>query len=98
VEPGVGASAISLLQSSQPPPIETVLATLLNELSAISNDVMLLLDDYHVIDARDVQERRTWSSWQCQQCAGVERSPRCWAGLGRYPASWSTSGRCLRLA
>src|SRR5881409_2003963 len=56
VEPGVGAGAISLLQSPQPPPIETLLATLLNELSAVSNDVVLVLDDYHVIDARDVQD------------------------------------------
>ena len=54
-EPGVGAGALSLLQSPQPP-IEAVLATLLNDLSAISNDVVLVLDDYHVIDARDVQD------------------------------------------
>ena len=33
VEPGVGASAISLVQLPQPPAIETVLAPLLNELS-----------------------------------------------------------------
>ncbi len=52
---GVGASALSLLQSPQPP-IEAVLATLLNDLGAISNDVVLVLDDYHVIDARDVQD------------------------------------------
>jgi LuxR family maltose regulon positive regulatory protein len=54
--PGVGASAHSLLQAPRPPPIETVLATLLNELSALTNDVVLVLDDYHVVDARDVQE------------------------------------------
>jgi len=53
--PGVGAGALSLLQSPQTP-IEAVLATLLNDLSAISNDVVLVLDDYHVIDARDVQD------------------------------------------
>jgi LuxR family maltose regulon positive regulatory protein len=53
--PGVGASALSLLQSPQPP-IEAVLATLLNDLHAISNDVLLVLDDYHVIDTRDVLE------------------------------------------
>ena len=53
--PGVGASALSLLQSPQPP-IEAVLATLLNDLGAIANDVVLVLDDYHVIDARDVQD------------------------------------------
>ena len=34
VAPGIGASALSLLLGAQPPPIETVLATLLNELRA----------------------------------------------------------------
>src|SRR3982074_3706512 len=45
VEPGVGVSAISLLQSPQPPPIEAVLTQLVNELSAMSTDVILALDD-----------------------------------------------------
>jgi LuxR family maltose regulon positive regulatory protein len=53
--PGVGADALSLLQSPQPP-IEAVVATLLNDLSAFSNDVVLVLDDYHLIDAREVQD------------------------------------------
>jgi len=52
---GVGAGALSLLHSSQPS-IEAVLATLLNDLHAVSNDVVLVLDDYHVIDARDVHD------------------------------------------
>jgi LuxR family maltose regulon positive regulatory protein len=54
VAPGVGAKASSLLQGPQPPPIETILATLLNELGAVPNHVVLLLDDYHVIDAHDI--------------------------------------------
>jgi LuxR family maltose regulon positive regulatory protein len=37
-------------------PIETVLASLLNDLSAISEDVVLVLDDYHVIEAREVRD------------------------------------------
>ncbi len=53
-EPHIGASAISLLQSPQPPPIETILATLLNELTRISHDFVLVLDDYHVIDAGEI--------------------------------------------
>ena len=52
--PGVGAGALSLLQPPQPPN-EAGLVALLNDLDAISNDVVLVLDDYHVIDARDVQ-------------------------------------------
>jgi LuxR family maltose regulon positive regulatory protein len=55
VAPEVGAAALSLLQAPRPPPIETVLAPLLNELSAGSNDIVLVLDDYHVVDAPDVQ-------------------------------------------
>jgi LuxR family maltose regulon positive regulatory protein len=53
--PGVGANTLSLLQSPQPPG-EAGLVTLLNDLDAISNDVVLVLDDYHVIDVRDVQD------------------------------------------
>ena len=56
VAPGVGASALSLLQSPQPPPIETVLATLLNELGAVPSDVVLVLNDYHLIDAQDLND------------------------------------------
>jgi LuxR family transcriptional regulator, maltose regulon positive regulatory protein len=50
----VGADALTLLQSQQS--IETVIASLLNDLQTVSNDVVLVLDDYHLIDARDVQE------------------------------------------
>ena len=57
--PGVGAGALSLLQSPQAP-IDAVLPTLLNDLSAISNDVVLVLDDYHVVDSRDIQDGMTF--------------------------------------
>jgi LuxR family maltose regulon positive regulatory protein len=55
VAPGVGASALSSLQESQPPPIETVLSSLLNELSVVPNDIVLVLDDYHEVDTHDIQ-------------------------------------------
>ena len=54
--PGVGESALALLQAPQPPPIETVLTALLNDLGATAGDIVLVLDDYHVIDAREVQD------------------------------------------
>jgi LuxR family maltose regulon positive regulatory protein len=53
--PGVGPSALSVLRSPQAP-IEAVLTTLLNDLDALADDVVLVLDDYHLIDARDVQD------------------------------------------
>ena len=55
VAPGVGASALSLLQESQPPPIETVLALVLNDLGAVANEVVLVLDDYHEVDTHELQ-------------------------------------------
>jgi LuxR family transcriptional regulator, maltose regulon positive regulatory protein len=56
VASGVGESALALLDAPQPPPIETVLTTLLNDLGAVAGQIVLVLDDYHVIDARDVQD------------------------------------------
>ncbi|MGO4689160.1 LuxR C-terminal-related transcriptional regulator [Glaciibacter sp. 2TAF33] len=51
----VGATALSLLQSPQSP-IEAVLATLVNDLHVLTNDVILVLDDYHLIESREVHE------------------------------------------
>jgi LuxR family maltose regulon positive regulatory protein len=53
--PGVGSSALGLLQSSQPS-TEAVLATLLNDLNAVSNDLVLVLDDFHLIEAPEVRD------------------------------------------
>jgi LuxR family maltose regulon positive regulatory protein len=49
VVPGVGADALPLLQSPQPN-VETILATILNELASVPVDVDLVLDDYHLVD------------------------------------------------
>ncbi|TFV79239.1 helix-turn-helix transcriptional regulator [Blastococcus sp. CT_GayMR19] len=56
---GVGAGALTLLQASQPP-AETVVATLLHDLGAVPTDVLLVLDDFHVIESRDVREGVTF--------------------------------------
>jgi len=54
--PGVGESALALLGEPQPPPIETVLTMLLNDLGAVAGEIVLVLDDYHLIDAAEVQD------------------------------------------
>jgi LuxR family transcriptional regulator, maltose regulon positive regulatory protein len=56
VASGVGESALTLLHAPQPPSIETALTTLLNDLGSVSGDIVLVLDDYHAIDAREVQD------------------------------------------
>ena len=49
IQPSLGERSLALLQSPQPPPIESVLMTLLNELAAVEEDIVLILDDYHAI-------------------------------------------------
>jgi LuxR family maltose regulon positive regulatory protein len=55
-DPDVGENALSLLRSAQPPPTEAVLATLLNDLNALPNEIVFVLDDYHLIEAREIQD------------------------------------------
>ncbi len=52
---GVGAGALSLLQSSQPS-TEAALAVLLNDLHATPEDILLVLDDYHLIEATEIHD------------------------------------------
>ena len=47
---------LAVLQSPQPPPIESILTTLLNEITTIPDNFILVLDDYHVIDSKPVDE------------------------------------------
>ena len=47
--PGVGDGALALLATRQPA-LDTVLATLVNELSAAPTELDLVLDDYHLVD------------------------------------------------
>jgi LuxR family maltose regulon positive regulatory protein len=47
---GVADAALTLLRSPQPPPIESILTPLLNAVAAAPTDIVLVLDDYHVIE------------------------------------------------
>ncbi len=52
---GVGAHAVATMEAAQLlPPIESLLATLLNEVAALSTELVLVLDDYHVVEAEPV--------------------------------------------
>ena len=54
--PGIGGNELEILTSPQPPPIEVVLTTLLNDIGATGSDIVLVVDDYHLIDSRDIQD------------------------------------------
>ncbi len=64
VHPGSGASALALLQRSdpqRPPPIETILTVWINGLVALPNEeVVLILDDYHLITAPPIHQSVTY--------------------------------------
>src|SRR5437588_627530 len=56
VDAHIGKNTLVLLHSPQPVPIETLLGTLLNEVGALAERVVLVLDDYHVIGAQPIHQ------------------------------------------
>jgi len=56
----IGKGVLGVLQSPQPPPTESILTALLNEITTIPDNFVLVLDDYHVIDAKPVDNALTF--------------------------------------
>lgn len=54
--PDVGEAALALLQSPQPTALAPILSVLLNELASLSQQIVLILDDYHVIEEKALHE------------------------------------------
>src|SRR5207248_11293735 len=51
---------LRVLESPHPPPTESLLIALLNEIAATLDDFVLVIDDYHVIDAKPVETALTF--------------------------------------
>ncbi len=60
ISPNLGAELLDVLQSAQPSPIESILTTLLNEITAIPDDFLFVLDDYHLTDAKAIDDALTF--------------------------------------
>ncbi len=68
MNPGLSADTAVLLQSPEPPPLETILTLLLNDLSArlpelataIGPEIVLVLEDYHAIVAPAIHQSLTF--------------------------------------
>ncbi len=56
----IGAGVLAVLQSPQSPSTESILTALLNEITTIPDHFVLVLDDYHVIDAKPVDHALTF--------------------------------------
>jgi LuxR family transcriptional regulator, maltose regulon positive regulatory protein len=56
----LGEGALALLQSPQPPPITSILSTLINEISSFPENFSIVLDDYHLIKTQLIHEALTF--------------------------------------
>jgi len=45
-----------MAQAPQLPPPETILTAVINEIALVTDKIMLVLDDYHLIDSQQVHE------------------------------------------
>jgi ATP/maltotriose-dependent transcriptional regulator MalT len=54
IKAGIGEGVLAVLQSPQPPSTESILTTLINEITTIPTSFILVLDDYHVVDSKPV--------------------------------------------
>ncbi len=57
---GIGKGLLGVLQSPQPPPTDSILTALLNEITTLPDNFVLVLDDYHLIDAKPVDNALTF--------------------------------------
>ncbi|HSK94833.1 MAG TPA: LuxR C-terminal-related transcriptional regulator [Candidatus Angelobacter sp.] len=55
VAPEVGVSALAHLHAPQPRPIEEIVSLLVNDLVELPGEIILVLDDYHLVDTPLVQ-------------------------------------------
>ncbi len=56
----IGAGVLSVLQSPQPPTTDSILTTLLNEITTLPDNFIFVLDDYHIIDSKPVDNVLTF--------------------------------------
>ena len=56
----IGDRLLGMLQSPQPPPTESILTALLNEITTIPDSFIFILDDYHILDSKPVDNALTF--------------------------------------
>jgi LuxR family maltose regulon positive regulatory protein len=56
----LGDGALRMLQSAQPPATEAILTALINNIAAIRERLVFILDDYHLIEAQPIHDALTF--------------------------------------
>jgi YVTN family beta-propeller protein len=60
IHPQLAQSVLPMLQGPQPPPARSILTPLLNEVAALSEPIVLVLDDYHLITEQTIHDGVTF--------------------------------------
>ena len=55
ISPDIGQASLTLLKSTQASSPTSILSALLNDLTRLEGDIVLVLDDYHIIESQNVQ-------------------------------------------
>ena len=56
----IGGSVLGMLQSPQLPPAESTLTVLINEITNVPKKLILVLDDFHLVEAKPVDDALTF--------------------------------------
>jgi LuxR family maltose regulon positive regulatory protein len=60
IEAHIGRGVLSALQSPRSPPAEAILTSLINDVAALPDGMILVLDDYHLIEAQAIHDALTF--------------------------------------
>ncbi len=94
--PGTAPGALELIAAS-PLPTELVLTALVNDLATTPGEVWLVLDDYHLVDGREVRDgdgvpARPPPAAGARGASAPAPTPNCRCRGGGCAESWSRSG------
>ncbi|MDH5718339.1 MAG: LuxR C-terminal-related transcriptional regulator [Spirochaetia bacterium] len=60
ISKNIGKSVLASLQTPQPPSIDSILTSLVNDISSYKNKIIFVIDDYHVIDSKPIDDILTF--------------------------------------
>lgn len=94
--PTVGEEAFACLHSPQPPQLLTILTALINDLATSRQEIVLILDDYHLIEEPSIHSSLQFLLNHTPSCLHLILSSRVDPPLSLSAARPGTDGRTAR--